>query len=100
MFLLTEAYITCGESYRAQKLIRELRRSSVRGKAAAARLRERLENGMDVMGEEEVFMPLLWDARKSESPQQPYIRETRKIGRNEPCPCGSGRKYKHCCGKA
>jgi hypothetical protein len=23
-----------------------------------------------------------------------------KIGRNDPCPCGSGRKYKHCCGKA
>jgi len=27
----------------------------------------------------------------------PYIRESRKIGRNDPCPCGSGRKYKHCC---
>ncbi len=29
------------------------------------------------------------------------IRKTgsRKIGRNEPCPCGSGRKYKHCCGR-
>ncbi len=23
-----------------------------------------------------------------------------KIGRNEPCPCGSGKKYKHCCGNA
>lgn len=23
----------------------------------------------------------------------------RKIGRNEPCPCGSGKKYKHCCGR-
>ena len=22
-----------------------------------------------------------------------------KVGRNEPCPCGSGRKFKHCCGK-
>ena len=22
-----------------------------------------------------------------------------KIGRNDPCPCGSGKKYKHCCGK-
>lgn len=30
---------------------------------------------------------------------QPYRRETRKIGRNEPCPCGSGKKYKNCCGK-
>ncbi len=29
-----------------------------------------------------------------------YVREDRKIGRNERCPCGSGRKYKVCCGKA
>ena len=31
---------------------------------------------------------------------QPYVRDQRKIGRNEPCPCGSGKKYKHCHGKA
>ena len=30
---------------------------------------------------------------------QPFIRATPKVGRNEPCPCGSGRKYKHCHGK-
>ena len=29
---------------------------------------------------------------------QPFVRET-KIGRNDPCPCGSGKKYKKCCGK-
>jgi preprotein translocase subunit SecA len=29
----------------------------------------------------------------------PYVREERKVGRNEPCPCGSGKKYKQCCGK-
>ncbi len=27
-------------------------------------------------------------------------RETPKVGRNDPCPCGSGKKYKHCCGKS
>lgn len=27
----------------------------------------------------------------------PMRRQTPKVGRNEPCPCGSGRKYKHCC---
>jgi preprotein translocase subunit SecA len=31
--------------------------------------------------------------------QQPFVREGRKIGRNEPCPCGSGKKYKQCHGK-
>jgi preprotein translocase subunit SecA len=29
----------------------------------------------------------------------PYVRDSRKVGRNESCPCGSGRKYKHCHGK-
>ncbi|GAB4169291.1 MAG: preprotein translocase subunit SecA [Wenzhouxiangellaceae bacterium] len=33
------------------------------------------------------------------APDQPYIREGRKVGRNEPCPCGSGKKYKHCHGR-
>ena len=32
-------------------------------------------------------------------PQEPYRREEPKIGRNDPCPCGSGKKYKKCCGK-
>ena len=27
------------------------------------------------------------------------VRARKKVGRNEPCPCGSGRKYKHCCGR-
>jgi len=35
----------------------------------------------------------------AEKPAQPVKRETRKVGRNEPCPCGSGKKYKKCCGK-
>jgi len=28
-----------------------------------------------------------------------FVRQDRKVGRNEPCPCGSGKKYKQCCGK-
>jgi preprotein translocase subunit SecA len=31
-------------------------------------------------------------------PQAPFVRGDRKVGRNEPCPCGSGKKYKHCHG--
>jgi hypothetical protein len=27
----------------------------------------------------------------------PYVRAARKVGRNDPCPCGSGKKYKKCC---
>ena len=29
----------------------------------------------------------------------PFVREVPKVGRNEPCPCGSGKKYKQCHGK-
>jgi preprotein translocase subunit SecA len=31
--------------------------------------------------------------------KKPFVRPDRKIGRNDPCPCGSGKKYKHCHGK-
>ena len=31
--------------------------------------------------------------------QTPFVREGRKVGRNEPCPCGSGKKFKQCHGK-
>jgi len=31
---------------------------------------------------------------------EPFVRDDAKVGRNQPCPCGSGRKYKRCCGKA
>ena len=31
---------------------------------------------------------------------EPYRRQTAKVGRNDPCPCGSGKKYKKCCGAA
>ena len=30
---------------------------------------------------------------------QPMVRHTQKVGRNDPCPCGSGKKFKHCHGK-
>ncbi|MBR4556527.1 MAG: preprotein translocase subunit SecA [Clostridiales bacterium] len=32
-------------------------------------------------------------------PQTPVKRDSSKVGRNDPCPCGSGKKYKDCCGK-
>jgi uncharacterized protein len=33
-----------------------------------------------------------------DSPAKPIGSQPRKVGRNEPCPCGSGKKYKRCCG--
>jgi preprotein translocase subunit SecA len=36
--------------------------------------------------------------QQAEAPQQPMVRDAPKVGRNDPCPCGSGKKYKQCCG--
>lgn len=38
-------------------------------------------------------------AEAEAEPQTPFVRRDRKVGRNEPCPCGSGMKYKACHGK-
>ncbi|MCW5590827.1 MAG: UPF0149 family protein [Burkholderiales bacterium] len=56
-----------------------------------------------MQGAREVFFDSVEDAyhywfdmRVNRIPQR---RETGKVGRNDPCPCGSGKKYKACCGK-
>lgn len=42
--------------------------------------------------------PLKWQFNGGELPQHVAgIRKDHKVGRNEPCPCGSGKKYKKCC---
>ena len=60
------------------------------------------------MGPNQTVLMELIDARWSLSPQkgreqwdvvEAEVRNERKIGRNEPCPCGSGKKYKHCHGR-
>jgi SEC-C motif len=47
--------------------------------------------------------PWLWDDLVPENPPKAAIAspapQSNKVGRNEPCPCGSGRKYKHCHGR-
>jgi preprotein translocase subunit SecA len=47
---------------------------------------------------EEAERELMADVDGAASPQSPTVRGERKVGRNEPCPCGSGKKYKHCHG--
>jgi preprotein translocase subunit SecA len=44
--------------------------------------------------EQEMFM-----GRGDGDGKQPTKRKDKKVGRNDPCPCGSGKKYKKCCGK-
>jgi len=38
------------------------------------------------------------EPQASSPSRQPFVRESPKVGRNDPCPCGSGKKYKRCCG--
>jgi preprotein translocase subunit SecA len=49
------------------------------------------QQGMEVSPEYEGQLP--------EEKVHTYKRETPKVGRNDPCPCGSGKKYKKCCGR-
>ncbi len=40
------------------------------------------------------------EARLSDGPRQPRrVKASERVGRNDPCPCGSGKKYKQCCGR-
>ena len=51
------------------------------------------------------FMPKITNLQTSggsneDTPKrQPVVNKEKKVGRNDPCPCGSGKKYKNCCGK-
>ena len=39
------------------------------------------------------------NSNSNEETHQPFVRQGGKVGRNDPCPCGSGKKYKQCHGK-
>ncbi|MBI4335573.1 MAG: preprotein translocase subunit SecA [Candidatus Omnitrophica bacterium] len=70
-------------------------KESFRGLAAAP------QQGRDEGGGEP-FAPMMPRGASSPHEQEkiaPYHRETPKVGRNDPCPCGSGKKYKKCCMK-
>ena len=70
-----------------QKIDNEIQRRAIR----ATRLNSRLS--LSWLGEYDPF-----DGRRSPGARGEPVRVT-KIGRNEPCPCGSGKKYKKCCGR-
>ena len=50
-------------------------------------------------GLEDTNISLKGSAPTGEKSHTPYVNKEPKIGRNDPCPCGSGKKYKNCCGK-
>ncbi|MEN1926187.1 preprotein translocase subunit SecA [Luteimonas qiangzhengi] len=49
--------------------------------------------------DEEAAQPDYQHGERPQAQQQPVVRDGDKVGRNDPCPCGSGKKYKHCHGQ-
>lgn len=100
VYLLASACITFGKTDIAEKLIRQLKRSSPIGKKEARELENRLQQRYEVVDDDDdKFDDFGWITPTYEQVQQPYVRTMAKIGRNDPCPCGSGKKYKKCCGR-
>ncbi len=60
-----------------------------------------VHQSLDEMGADvaELPQPMLQPQEEAAPVVQTVRRDTPKVGRNDPCPCGSGKKYKHCCGK-
>ena len=62
------------------------------------------DSGVIMKGGEEsaaagTFSPIQNNRQENSGEVQDTKKSTRKVGRNDPCPCGSGKKYKKCCGR-
>lgn len=105
LYRTAEACITFGRTQKLDILLRELKKSSYQGKKMVTELEEMFQERCAVMDdmeyEYEDFEDSEMDFWNWNAPevQKPFVRESPKVGRNEPCPCGSGKKYKKCCGK-
>jgi preprotein translocase subunit SecA len=70
--------------------------TSSRGRRAATSVDD-LEAQFERRKKRELEQARMAGATNGNKPQQ-VVRGSAKIGRNDPCPCGSGKKYKKCCG--
>ncbi len=57
-----------------------------------------IANADQVIGDAVNEMAEYYGLAEPSAPAMPMVRSAPKIGRNDPCPCGSGKKYKKCCG--
>lgn len=96
-------YLTCGgylkeEEYdKAEKCLKRIQKAYPKD--------ENIKHLLDTIKsltwpeEEEISVWDMIDGKTPKSNVVTFRREQPKIGRNDPCPCGSGKKYKKCCGK-
>lgn len=69
--------------------------AAIREETAQALLHVRIEQKV----EREEVAKVTGTNKDRSAANRPVVKLSEKIGRNDPCPCGSGKKYKHCCGK-
>jgi preprotein translocase subunit SecA len=75
---------------------REERRRDTRRREMQAIHQETVGMGFGSATQTEEANPMAEAAKRGRA--QPIRRQGKKVGRNDPCPCGSGKKYKKCCG--
>ena len=61
--------------------------------------KENVEEASVVIKREQMANPTSTSGGSENSTSSSTVRKSKKVGRNDPCPCGSGKKYKKCCGK-
>ena len=83
------------------EVVRVLARVEVRAEedVEAVETQRRQDTPMEYHHDRASAIPDEAGQRPAVTPDEPFVREGRKVGRNEPCPCGSGKKYKQCHGK-
>ena len=79
-----------------EELVKSIREESV--KAVFSLKPKRKEQLVNVKMTNNVTN-LMTNAAGEDTPKRKPVKAEKKIGRNDPCPCGSGKKYKNCCGK-
>ncbi len=62
-------------------------------------IRVEREEDQEKLKREQEQQPMYFSHGDSTAPATKTVRKGKKIGRNDPCPCGSGKKYKKCCGR-
>ena len=82
------------------EVVQALTRVRIRNEEPVEALEQRHQPDQEIkMEHASALHPLTSEQSQEEDPHQPFVRKEPKLGRNEPCWCGSGKKFKQCHGK-
>ncbi|MBP5493129.1 MAG: preprotein translocase subunit SecA [Clostridiales bacterium] len=85
--LIMKANIEAGQRIERKSSVKKLQEGH--GNAQLDAVAQRAQSGADAKAHQQAGL----------ENREPAKRDSKKVGRNDPCPCGSGKKYKNCCGK-